>query len=309
MDGDEDACVSFKALLKHVGDVKASHREATAPRQIKGPRIPHAGDAHKEWRPPMTKSQLKQMKVEVQKPFNQFLCSTSEPLDTKPGYIDLGIMPHWERVRLVQPARSYEYPKRDDPRGRYYSRSQPELFRPATEDMMHGQHREWLKQHHVARQRHLHPVYHALREVDKAKAVLDSHTELRSMTHDLRVQAEDAQPSSHEMAPAAKEGMAKFARGVKKLRGQMVATKVFQSEIGKDYFHKQEEDDRLRVERAKSTPVLQLRTPTPPGRARHLRKWGLANASSRSLRESTPWRDQDEERELEGRGQSRRPVF
>lgn len=53
-----------------------------------------------------------------------------------------------------------------------------------------------------------------------------------------------------------------------------------------------------RVATCLAAPALQLRLNTPPTQVRHLRAWAGSDRVNSCLRESTPWREQDAQREL-----------
>jgi len=249
-----------------------------------------------EFRPRPSKDELRaQIKAAggTKQPFVRFSRTTgsefSPALHLRPKILDT-----WTANRVTQPDRSIRAPKDAAP-PRF--NHQPELFPTPKDELCHEMHAEWLKRHGKARERALNPVFHGLKDIDKARQALEHHAQVRQRTRDVMTRRNAAPP---HLSDNTKKALAEVKKTV-------AITRVFQDLVGLESRAQQEETrDKERLAKAMSSPELYIRPVTPEGRARHLRDWTGPERSLRMLRESTPWREADDKRELAMRARARR---
>merc|ERR1719240_1167353 len=125
-----------------------------------------------------------------------------------------------------------------------------------------------------------------MNRLEKAQAIKKEHDKRRQDTRDMMSRKNMVQKN---ISPRAQQNL-------NKLRALVKVSHAFHANIGiqVDTVAAEEVADRVRVERAKSAPALQIRPPQPDGEVTHLNKWLGPDHPLRSLRESTPWREQDE---------------
>lgn len=297
--GDTAVGLDMADLLGQLDQTAAAGREASMLRQDRGPRIPHMEDVFDaDWQPPPSREQVKQrISGEVGRHFNRFLKSGvgdefSQFAEWRPQ-----IPSYWEQLRIVTPDRSVRAPPHTAP-PRF--RSQPELMPETHANQCHPMHRKWLREWEKERFKKLYPVVDALKKVDQAKELQRVHQMRREITRDLQTRPTLLQPQLSENSKAS----------LNKMRLAMKTTQAFKKmrrnkgELTE--LEREEQADKERIERAKSAPALALSEPTPPHRPRHLANWvGPDRDIKGKLRETTPWRDVDEIKELKSLGRLR----
>lgn len=281
---------SLETLLAQCDAAKAAGREAGAIRPDKGPRIARIEDVHNPtFRPPPKKEDVKRLIAsDISRHFVGFTRSAGGEMGAIPSYMKPKFLSPWTVERMNQPERTYKCPRGVAP-PRF--RSQPELFPEPRDSLCHPMHRRWLKEHKKARDKHVNPIYHALKQVEKSQEQLEAHRERRELTRELLTSDARAPPVMSDGAKAT----------LKKVKHAVAISRAFHKAARIDVLALEEQKDKDRLEKAKSSPVLRLRAPTPENQARHLRRWAGTDGALRSLRESTPWRTQDEDREVKAR--------
>lgn len=254
-----------------------------------GPRIPTLADtfARTNWRPPPSKEDIKQSLTGnvgsrfVSTTKNRGLAFEAQPPRLKPKVLD-----PWTASRVNMPDRSIRVPKGSAPwRMQYQSEPLPE----PTDDMCHRMHRLWLTKHAVERDKYVNEVTFALERLDKAKSIQHEHMRRRQITRDMLTRGQ-LNPTTF--------GDPKALNRLGKVKMAVKMSHAFHSAAGLNVMKDEEEKDERRVQMAMSDPALRLRPPSPHGQVNHLRRWGDPNATGRLLKESTPWRERDEEREI-----------
>jgi len=165
----------------------------------------------------------------------------------------------------------------------------PEPFPEPHAGLCHRRHQEWLGQHAAARDKHIHATFHALERVKKAEEQLESHEFKRQLARDML---------SRSSAVALPEFGENAMNSLSKARKTIAVTRTFNLLAGADRLAREEEADKALLARGKSSPELALRPPTPQGKVKHLRNWAGPDHPPKCFRESTPWREHDEERAL-----------
>merc|ERR1712139_43724 len=199
---------------------------------------------------------------------------------------------HSHQVAHAVPERSIKNPYKRPGLIRYHAQSDP-LPEPH-EGQLHQQHYEWLQQHHVQRDKHLYPVYHALKRVEKAEEKAKEIQAQRETARDLMTRKALVSPEFSEGVKG-KLGKAKLA---------IRSTRAFNKLKGIDVIAEHEKKTEDIVNRARSAPALELKPSTPRHRARHLRNWTgpdrrqLWAQTDLGLKHTTPGRFQEEEHEL-----------
>mmetsp|Transcript_110559 Transcript_110559/g.195810 ORF Transcript_110559/g.195810 Transcript_110559/m.195810 type:complete len:302 (-) Transcript_110559:117-1022(-) len=266
-------------------------RPDTAPGLLK---LEHVLDS--EWRPPPSKGAVKQhVNACAVRNFNQFLKTTvGDEFGKYPNWRPQ-VPEYWESVRTVMPQRSVRPPPHTAP-PRY--RSQPEFFPEGKDEQCHPIHRQWLRKHQKERENHVYPVVAALQRVDRAKDIERVHAMRREIARDLMTRPALVQPKFSA------ETKAKIDRTKMKLR----TARALKGDAAISAMKEEEKEDKARIEKAKSSPALYLKVPTPRSRARHIHRWtGPDRTIKALLKESTPWRDEGEMRELKSLGRLPRP--
>jgi len=265
-------------------------RRASELRPTRGPRIPHTEDEFRPtWKQPPAKEDVRRvLAADRARHFARFGKHAGGDFST-PKRLAPVILDPWTQDRLISPDRRFA---KSASTIRYHAHSEP--FGQPHDSLCHGLHQEWLRKHYVARDRHVHSVYHALQAVDRAAEKLESHTQKRQLARDLLTRQ-----SSMDL-PQFSDGVKK---SLNKVRKAVASSRAFHKAANIDRLAEDESNDQAKLEHAKSAPALCLRPPTPEGRASHLRRWAGPEHSLKYLRESTPWREQDEGRALAARAQ------
>jgi len=177
--------------------------------------------------------------------------------------------------------------------------AQPEVMPGLTDDSCTEMHRDWLKAHRTRRDREMHPEFHALNRIDKAAAAVEDIAKMKAVARDIISRDHAWKPS---FSSGALQSLAKVKKAVKGAR-------AFNKAGGIDLLAMEEERMQEEVRRAKAAPCLNVRPPAPQGRVTHAQGWAGPDRNIRYLRESTPWRQQDDTRNLAvaGPGRPRRP--
>lgn len=203
---------------------------------------------------------------------------------------------HDNNTRNCVPSRSIGNPHSSiAPRGgvtSYHPHSKP--IAECSDDMLHEQHYAWLQKHREQREKHLHPIYHALVRRDKAIAKAEEVQKQRETTTDLMTRATLGQPD--------------FSSGVKaKLCNAKMAvksTRAFNNLKGIDRVADADKQNKAALRRVQSAPILEHKVATPRHRARHLRSWKGTDRRQNwtqidlGLKHTTPGLAQEEEWEL-----------
>jgi hypothetical protein len=291
-----DGAATLDDLLAQLDATSAAGREADEIRADRDPRIPKLEHVLSyEWRPPPSREEvLKTVSADCCRRFNRTTRNNGEHFRKE------GILRHpkdfniWEVHRIVNavPQRSIGNPRGRHGLARYHAQSEP--FEEPTEKQLHAQHRDWLKQHHVQRDKRLHHVYHALKAVEKAEAKANETQRQRETARDLLTRAALHEPHLTDSVKG-KLNRAKLAVG---------ATRAFNKLSGIDGVAEEEQKNKDLLERARSAPILQLKPSTPRHRARHLRNWTGPDRRQRwtqtdlGLKHTTPGLAKEEEHEL-----------
>jgi len=295
-EADGDA-VTFEDLLGQLDATAAAGREADAIRPDKDPRIPKLEHMLSyEWRPPPSRDQVLQT-VDAAACCRRFdgTGKKSGDLFRKEGilkhYKDFGI---WDVARVCNavPERSIKNPHGRPGLTRYHQQS--EAFEEPHDKQLHYQHRDWLKGHYAQREKHLHPVYHALKKVEHLEERAKEVQQQRETTRDAMTRTQLHKPDFSQ------EVKAKLC----KAKMSIAASRQFNKLSGIDTVAEAEKKKKDAVSRARSVPILELKPATPRHRARHLRSWkgpdrrkAWVQTDSRFVH-TTPGAAQEEEREL-----------
>eukprot|EP00928_Gymnodinium_smaydae_P047467 TRINITY_DN31688_c0_g1_i1.p1 TRINITY_DN31688_c0_g1~~TRINITY_DN31688_c0_g1_i1.p1 ORF type:complete len:342 (+),score=63.74 TRINITY_DN31688_c0_g1_i1:59-1084(+) len=305
------------ALLVDIGESRSSPEAtrrllATAPAAT-CPRCPHQDDiASPPWKPPPSAEEalassagdgrprflryprqngecLEGQKFLKQKHLNQWvqdrIGAPSRLLPESKGY----------RARRGEPVLNEVPPTWPSQKGQRFH-AHPELFAETSDDSCGSMHRNWLKSHYRLRDKEMYPEYHARNALEEAKRIKAEHEQRRQLTRDL---------TTRKLLTNVKQSE-NVKKALTKLRMVVHASHNLHASVGLQVssVRDEEEEDRRRLERAKSAPCLQIAPPVPSCRARHLRKWAGPDHPLRSIRHTTPWREVDERRELDVRSQS-----
>jgi hypothetical protein len=283
-------------LFAQLDATSAAGREADAIRADRDPMIPKLEHSISyEWRPPISQE-------EVLKTVSKDCCRLFKTANKKAGdlFRKEGILKHkhmpgtWEdnRVTNAVPQRSIGNPKGRPGVVRYHQHSDP-LPEP-TDEQLHPQHGAWLKEHRKRRDKHLHPLHHALKRVEKAEEIAKDVQKKRETARDLMTRGVLVSP--------------KLSDGVKNklamAKVRLKTTTAMNKLVGIDVLGDQEKKDLDNLQRARSAPCLELKPCTPRHRARHLRSWKGPDRrwawtqTDQCLKHTTPGVFQEEEREL-----------
>jgi len=268
---------------------EAGRKAAANVRPDHGSRLTATEDAPvAAWRPPPSKDKddVRRLMLEDRARnfarFGKQAGSDFEPPCSK--RLKPAVLDPWTEERKSMPHRSYS---KSYSTIKYHAHSKP--FVEPHAGLCQKRFQEWLRQHEKDRDKHAYPVYHALERVKKAEEQFKNHEFKRQLTRDML-----SRPTAlmlPEFSSAAKTKLAKAKMAISVGRNFGLAA-------GFDRLVQEEERDRALVEKAKSAPQLALRPPTPKGSVKHLRNWAGPDHPVRSLRESTPWRENDEDRAL-----------
>jgi len=198
-------------------------------------------------------------------------------------------------ARLNVPDRTYA-----KSRSQIAYHAQPEVMPELGDDSCTEMHRDWLKSHRTRRDREMHAEFHALNRIDKATAAVDDIAKMKAIARDIISRDHAWKPS---MSSGAKSSLQKVKKAVSTAR-------QFNKIAGIDVLQMEEERMKDEVRRAKAAKCLSVRPAVPQGRVTHAQGWGGPDRNIRYLRESTPWRQQDDARSLAatgGPGRARRP--
>lgn len=290
-------CTSLDDLFAQLDASKAAGREANAIRADRGPRIPRTDHAAShDWRPPPSREEvLKNVSADCCRRFNRATRNSGELFDKS-----IGILRHekefniWEvdRICNATPERSIRNPPGRPGLKRYHQ--QPEAFQEPQEESLHPQHREWLQGHHVQRERHLYPVYHALQNVEKAEKKANAIQKQRETTRDVMTRSSLQNPV---LCQGIKDKL-------KHARLTVKSTRVFNKLSNIDVICEEQKKHEDALNRARSAPILAFKPPAPETRPSHLRPWTGPDRRKAwtqidvGLKHTTPGRSQEEEREL-----------
>lgn len=285
---------SVADLLGHLDRVSEAGRRAAANvRPSHGPRIPHTEDMFRpSWRPPPAKEDVKRLISDSSRSFARFGKQAGSDFERpcskrlKPKILD-----QWTQERKDIPDRTFA---KCSSTIRYSAQSEP--FPEPHDGLCHGLHQEWLRNHQTARDKHIHAVYHALERVKKAEERLESHEFKRQLARDLL---------SRPNALVLPEFGSKARSSLGKAKHAIAASRAFSLAANIDRLAVEEAQDKAMVEKAKSAPELRPRPPTPEGQVKHLQRWAGPDHTPKCFRESTPWREHDEAKDLRKRSASR----
>lgn len=199
-------------------------------------------------------------------------------------------------ARLNMPVRTYEKAT-----SQIYYHAQPEEMPRLTDDSCTEMHRDWLGEHRIRRDREMHPEFHALNRIDKAKQAVEEIAKMKAVTRDLLSR-------DHAWKPTMSAGA---AQSLQKVKSAVKIARAFNKMGGIDQLAREEDRMREEVRKAKGAKCLSVRPHIPEGRVTHASGWGGPDRNLRCLRESTPWRQQDDSRSLAATGglrKQRRPC-
>jgi hypothetical protein len=260
-------------------------------------KVPHQNDTLGQgWMPPPPKHEVRALvSSDCTRIFKRFTkkngSSFSEPGNLKPNYLNL-----WVSDRVTQPERNYKYPKDFQP---YRTHHQSCPLPETTDDLLHPMHRTWLDGHFNQRERHVYPIYHAKKDVEKAREALNKKAEMLALTREIVSTPQLQQPN------ISAESKGKLSRAMTKMRtGRALAQAGGGTGMTREE-ELQQKKMQKRLETALSAPALRVIEPTPEYRAKHIRTWNGPEKPLRYLRSSTPWQHQDELMEMKHqRGQT-----
>lgn len=193
------------------------------------------------------------------------------------------VLDPWSQHRVIQPERSYKKAMSGLKTKAHVADSPP-----AHDGLCTGMHQKWLGEHRERRDKEMYKEHHALKEVDKAKEACEEIVRKRVIARDImtRSQLDNPHFSQNEK------------KALSKVRTVVGAVHAFSKAAGISQLLQEEEEAKATLEKAKSVDVLRARPKTPEHRARHHATWAGAGHKPRCLRESTPWREQDDGREM-----------
>lgn len=294
---------SLEDLLGHLQDQTAKVRKEDAdPRPDHGPRIPQTKDRWvAPWAPPPDRRNPKSPSggttVQHKPEFARFVRNAGSAFHANPGYLKPKILSPRTIERLNMPARTFAHLP-----SQIYYHAQSEPIAEPTDDMCDERHRKWLEDHYKARDRHIHEVYHAKIRVEKAKTTLKADETKRQIARDLLSQGQMEMP---HLSAAARSGIKKLKRAVKATRAfrnaaadAALAAGDLDKAANFNPMKMQEDKNKMRLKMSLSAPCLRLKEPTPRGVINHVHNFQLTDRTGRHLRTATPWRTEDEYREL-----------
>eukprot|EP00405_Crypthecodinium_cohnii_P034656 CAMPEP_0206525686 /NCGR_PEP_ID=MMETSP0325_2-20121206/193_1 /ASSEMBLY_ACC=CAM_ASM_000347 /TAXON_ID=2866 /ORGANISM="Crypthecodinium cohnii, Strain Seligo" /LENGTH=313 /DNA_ID=CAMNT_0054020537 /DNA_START=208 /DNA_END=1145 /DNA_ORIENTATION=+ len=240
-----------------------------------------------KWKPPLSSDEVKsQLQGDPVRNYKNCVRSQGD-IFSHPEVLRQAKMPTtWERRRIVAPERTFaKIPSQI----RY--RQQSEAFPEAKDELCTNLHRKWLVEHRKARDKQLHPVYHALVKVDAAKDQVHDITRKKALARDVLSKQHAVKPNLN----------ANEARLLSKVKSAVAVSRMFNKTVGIDRLAEDEAKAKQQLAKARSAGCLLFRPPTPEGQVKHLSGFGPANATSRELRTSTPWISDDDSRHLKVR--------
>jgi len=294
---------SLEDLLGHLEDQAAKvRREDADPRPDHGPRIPRTKDRWvAPWAPPPDRRNptsspgLTTMKHKPE--FVRYVRNAGSAFHASPGYLKAKMLSPRTVERLNMPPRTYAHLP-----SQIYYHAQSEPIAEPTDDMCDERHRKWLQEHEKARDRHIHEVYHAKIRVEKAKVAMKADETKRQIARDLLSQGQMEVP---HLSAAARSGIKKLKRAVKATRAFRCAAADAAAAAGDhdkaaafNPMKQQEEKNKMRLKMSLSAPCLRVKELTPRGVINHVENFACTNRTSRHFRTTTPWRTQDDYREL-----------
>jgi len=301
----QSAGESFEDLLGQLDATSAFGRRQDAIRATTGPRIPYVCDLEKnEWRPlPKLDAVRDTLKAGGSIKFVKYVKNSGSAF-SEPAYLKPKVLNVWVQERVVQPNRSFAKTDLKNPRTLYRFKAQSESLPPPSDDLLDQEHAMWLVKQQKTRWGEMYPVPAALDRVARAQKVFEVHEARRCITRDLlgRLPADGNAPGGPQLGENAKKGLAKALSVAKSNRNLMMLQGINNQ---KD----EEDEDRKRLYKAKSAPVLQHGIDKVPGRLEHLRAFKYTDVKTKTLsahelfRTSTcegrvPWQHEDEISEL-----------
>jgi hypothetical protein len=286
----------MEGLFALLDATSAAGKEADAIRKDRDPRIPKLEHyVSYEWRPPPSHDEvLKMVSGDCCRRFNRTTRHNGDIFRKENILKHKKELHFWEQHQITNavPERSIKNPWKNPGLIRYHAQSDP-LPEPH-EGQLHQQHREWLQTHHVQRDKHLYPVYHALKRVERAEQKAKEVQAQRETARDLMTRKALVNP---EFSEGVKEKLGKAKLAIR-------STRAFNKLQGIDAVAEEEAKHKDLLLRAKSAPALELKVSTPRHRARHLRTWTgpdrrqLWAQTDLGLKHTTPGCFQEEEHEL-----------
>lgn len=267
-------------------------------RPQKGPRIPKAQDRWRPaWNPPLDKRHVnKESQEEVRAPWLRVCRQAGEAFHDNPGFLKAKCLEVRVAERANVPHRTFAHL----PSQVRYSLDEP--LPPPKDELCGEMHRKWLQKHAKARDRHLYPVYYALKNVDKAKETMEADQRRREVARDL---ISSGPREQLHLSEGARSGIKKMKNAVKAIRGFRCAAAEGAMAAGDverakrfDPLKMQEEKNKARLRAAQSAPSLITKQPTPRGEVKHVENWTGPDRTLKHLRTTTPWREEDAAREL-----------
>lgn len=287
-------------LRKPKGDGESSPRsqpraQTAPPAKASMQPHPHIDDlTGPSWRPPPRKDEARATSsAEFIRPFRKDMTIAGGFLNEQTT-VRAEPMEIWPQQRIALPSRGHPWSKhlrtrRGHPhlnevpvtypsqKGyRWHVHSEP--LGDISDDMCHPMHRQWLKDFSVTRDKELYPVYHAMNRLERAQDIKREHDKRNQQARDIAMRKNLCPPKVSDDTAR----MDDTKRPRVGLKDEEVADRVRAE----------------RVERAKSAPALQIQPPKE-AQIRHLRGWrGPQRNIPYMLKESTPWREQDEQRKM-----------
>eukprot|EP00930_Biecheleria_cincta_P045061 TRINITY_DN31055_c0_g1_i1.p1 TRINITY_DN31055_c0_g1~~TRINITY_DN31055_c0_g1_i1.p1 ORF type:complete len:344 (+),score=48.96 TRINITY_DN31055_c0_g1_i1:76-1107(+) len=291
---------SLDDLLSHLEDQTERRRaEDVDPRPDRGPRIPQTKDRWvAPWAPPPERRNNKIPPGFTTKPeFVRFVPDAGKAFHANPGYLKPNVLSPRTIQRLNQPDRTFAHLP-----SQIYGHAHSETIPEPTDDMCDERHARWLQDHYKQRDRHINQVYHARIRVEKATKILKADETKRQIARDLLSQGQMEMP---HLSSAARSGIMKLKRAVKTTRAFRSAASDAALAAGDtdkaaslNPMKAQEEKNKMRLKMSMSAPCLRLKEPTPRGVVSHIHNFQGTDRTGRHFRSSTPWRTEDEFRDL-----------
>lgn len=287
---------SFESILAALDASSALGRQQNAIRAATGPKVPMMH--HREdppWRPlPKLDEMRHVLKANASTPFVRFTCNSGEAYH-EPVFVRGKVLDEWTRVKMGVPDRSFAQHLNHKFPPRFPSRT--EAFGEPTEDMLDESHRGWLQTHYKQRDKHLHPIAHALEKVEKAKKVYEAHQQLKDQTRDLLTRPAHLQFGAPKLGENAKKGLEKARHFA---HTQAAMNQLLKIDVQKE----REKVDEIKLIKAKSAPELRYSEPPPASSVQHLRRFQNTNQglATGSFRHTTPWQHCDEVQDLKKKG-------
>lgn len=290
---------SIDDLLGLLDATTAAGIEADAIRADRGPKIPKLEHVISyEWRPPPSREEVLKTVSSDNCHSRRFNRTTKHNGDAfrKEGILQPKVLGQWHHQYTTNcvPDRSISRltPYKRPGLFRYHGQSEP--IEEPTDEMLHEQHRTWLEKHRTEREKHLHPIYHALIRVEKAVEKEKDVQKKRETTTDLMTRESLVKPKFNAVLKG------------KLQRAQMAVktSRAFKKLQGIDSVADEDKKNKAAFERVFSDPILEHKPSTPPHRARHLRSWKGPDRRQdwtqidNCFKHTTPGVSKQEEREL-----------